>query len=68
MDGDDQTAASYYAKALELDPDYRQALVNLVGLEMYRGNFNSASEYIRRLKKAYPNDQEIKELSNRLKM
>jgi Flp pilus assembly protein TadD len=68
MDGDDQTAASYYAKALELDPDYRQALVNLVGLEMYKGNFNSASEYIRRLKKAYPNDQEIKELSNRLKM
>ncbi len=63
MDGDDQTAATYYKKALQLDPDYRQALINLIGLELYKGNFEQGRKHMQHLLKAYPNDEEINALS-----
>ena len=66
MDGDERSAKAMYTKALQLDPDYRQALINLVGLELYNGNPAEAQKYMLRLEKAYPNDEEIKELKNRI--
>lgn len=66
MHGDGQGAKTMYTKALQLDPDYKQALINLVGLEMYNGNTAEAKKYMLRLQKAYPNDEEIKALKNRI--
>lgn len=66
MDGDERSAKAMYTKALQLDPDYRQALINLVGLELYNGNPAEAQKYMLRLEKAYPNDEEIKALKNRI--
>ena len=67
MDGDDRNAKAMYTKALQLDPDYRQALINLVGLELYNGKSAEAQKYMLRLEKAYPNDAEIKALKERIR-
>ncbi|MFN5371965.1 MAG: tetratricopeptide repeat protein, partial [Bacteroidia bacterium] len=66
MHGDGQSAKTMYTKALQLDPDYKQALINLVGLELYNGRTSEAQKYMLRLEKAYPNDEEIKALKNRI--
>ncbi len=67
LDGDERSAKAMYTKALQLDPDYRQALINLVGLELYNGNPAEAQKYMLRLEKAYPNDEEIKALKDRIR-
>lgn len=66
MHGDSQGAKTMYTKALQLDPDYRQALINLVGLEIYNGRLAEAQKYMARLQKAYPYDEEIKALKNQI--
>ena len=67
MDGDDRSAKTMYNKALQLDPDYRQALINLVGLELYNGNAVEAQKHLRHLQKAYPNDEDVKALQRQIK-
>jgi hypothetical protein len=67
MHGDGQGAKTMYTKALQLDPDYKQALINLVGLELYNGHTSEAQKYMLRLQKAFPNDEEIKALKNRIR-
>jgi Tfp pilus assembly protein PilF len=67
MDGDDRSAKTMYNKALQLDPDYRQALINLVGLELYNGNAAEAQKHLRHLQKAYPNDEDVKALQRQIK-
>ncbi len=66
LNGDEQTAENCYRKALDLNPDYTQASVNLAGLYAYRGNNVEARTLLNKILKREPNNLQIKDLLKKI--
>lgn len=59
---DVQLAEKYYLKALSLDPDQLQAIINLGALNLIKKDFTSAKKYAERAEKISPNNEQVKML------
>jgi Tfp pilus assembly protein PilF len=66
LEGDDKKAEAFYTKALSLDPDDDQALLNMAGLYLYRRNETDALKMINRCIKAHPDNQQAIQLKQQL--
>src|SRR5262249_27922995 len=53
-------AEQLYHNALALDPDNEQALLNMAGLYIYRGNFTAARQALETLLKKVPGNEQAK--------
>jgi len=59
-------AGEYYKKALALDPDYEQALLNQAGLYLFMKKPVDAEKILRRVLKRNPDNTKARELVNQL--
>lgn len=66
QDKDTEKALTYYNKALALDPDYRQAILNKAGLFIYTGKTDAAKKLLNSFIKRYPDNKKATELLNQL--
>jgi tetratricopeptide (TPR) repeat protein len=66
-DHDIQKADAYYDKALKLDPDNEQALLNKSGILLYRGEKIKSKKMLEHLLAIYPDNLKAKEIFNSLK-
>lgn len=67
MDGHPHKADLCYEKALRLDPDHPQTLLNAIGLQLHLRKPMEASRLIQRMLKRYPKDPRALALQNQLK-
>ncbi len=67
LNQDIKTANTLYDKALALDPDYEQALLNKAGLLMYQKQFKKAEKYLKRILKKNPDNKQAKNILEQLK-
>ena len=65
-DGDTQKAMELYNRALDLDPDYDQAILNKAGLLLYNGKKEAAKILLLKYKKRKPENIKITELLNKI--
>jgi tetratricopeptide (TPR) repeat protein len=65
--GDYKSAESLYFKALALDPDYEQLLLNIAGLCAYKKEFKQSEKYLNRLLKKHPNNTQAKQALQQIK-
>lgn len=65
-EGDTSQAMRYYNKALELDPDYEQAILNKIGLLMFTGKTESAKTELKNFLKRNPEHPQARALLNKL--
>lgn len=66
LEGDLQTAESLYDRALALDPDYQQALVNKIAVRLARGDENEAQNLVDRLLRLNPDHPVGRDLQRKL--
>ena len=66
LNHDDKQAEIMYDKALSLSPDYKQALLNKVGLFIYRQDLASARKVLNEMLHSDPNNQEAKALLQKI--
>ena len=59
-------AKLYYNKALSLNPDDEQALMNMVGLHIYRKEYKEALKYIERTLKVNNKNKQAQQLKLQL--
>ena len=59
--GDIKSCELYYFKALALDPDYEPLLLNLAGYYAYKKDYKKSQNYLLRLLKKNPNNQQAKQ-------
>ena len=52
-------AKKNYQKALDIDPDYLQALINLAGIYYMEGNKKEAKRLLQRALKIEPNHRQV---------
>lgn len=64
---DDKTAANMYEKALQLDPDYQPALMNMAGLFIYQNKKKEAVDVLQKVVKLDVTNQQAKQLIQQLK-
>jgi hypothetical protein len=64
--GDAATAEKYYLKALQLDPDYEQVLVNLCGLYLGQKKKKEYEKVRFHLQKKYPGNPVLKQIPEKL--
>jgi tetratricopeptide (TPR) repeat protein len=64
--GDDQTAERFYQEALQDDPLYDEALLNQIGLLLYRGKKTEAKKQLQSFIKRYPEHLQARQLLNSL--
>lgn len=64
--GDDQTAALLYREALKEDPWYEEALLNQIGLMLFRGQKAEAKKQLKIFLKRYPQHLQARQLLNSL--
>ncbi len=62
MDNDSIAAAKMYNRALALDPDYAQAIMNKAGLFMLQGKEKEAQLLLKRYLKQKPDDSTVTEM------
>jgi hypothetical protein len=67
LNGDAQKADQLYDKALALDPDYELALLNKAGLYAYMKQYAKALEYVNRVLKKNPKNEQAKQVQAQLK-
>lgn len=60
-------AEALYNKALSIDPDYEQLLLNIAGLYAYKKDFKKSEDYLNRILKRNPNNQQAKQALNQIK-
>lgn len=65
-DHDVETADRYYEKALSLDPDNPQALINRAGTQVFKGNIREARNYLKSVLLLNPANRQAKELLSRI--
>jgi tetratricopeptide (TPR) repeat protein len=65
--GNVKEAESLYFKALAFDPDYEALLLNIAGLYAYKKDFKQAENYLNRLLKRYPNNEQAKQALQQIK-
>lgn len=66
LKGDLAKAEEYYRKALGLNPDYGQAVVNLSGLLMMQNRKQEALTLVNRYLKRFPNDAAMQDVLKRI--
>jgi Flp pilus assembly protein TadD len=62
LDGDVNRAENFYRKSLALDPDYQPALLNLVGLHLYRNEIMDAKKLLQAIIKKHPLNSQAQEI------
>jgi tetratricopeptide (TPR) repeat protein len=67
LDGHPHKADLCYEKALRLDPDHPQTLLNAIGLQLHLRKPMEASRLIQRMLKRYPQDARALALQNQIK-
>ncbi len=60
LEGDYQSAESYYNLAIDLDPDYEQALVNKAAIRLLNNDRNTALKLLRRVLGINPDNRQAK--------
>ena len=60
-------ARNCYNKALALNPDYDQAIINSAGLFAFQGDFNQAEEVLSKFLKKYPDNKKVAAVFQSLK-
>lgn len=60
--GDDQRAEYWYRRGMALDPDNQAAIMNMIGLHLYRGKKSEAKKMLLDVLKKYPNHQQARQL------
>lgn len=55
-------AEALYNQALSIDPDYKQALLNKAGLYIYKKQYSSAREILKRILLKYPDDVQANQM------
>ncbi|MBL0340489.1 MAG: tetratricopeptide repeat protein [Bacteroidetes bacterium] len=66
QDGDTSKAMQFYNRALELDPDYDQAILNKAGLYMYTGKKEKAKTLLIKYLERRPGHPKVTELLNKI--
>ena len=64
--GDVNTAERLYQEALSEDPLYEEALLNQIGLMLYKGQRNEAKKQLKNFLKRYPEHLQAQQLLNSL--
>jgi tetratricopeptide (TPR) repeat protein len=62
VNNDVERADEYYNKALALDPDYEQAMLNKAGLKIYKHQYKEAQQLLQRIIKKNSNNVQAKDL------
>lgn len=62
-----ETANIYYDKALALNPDYEQALLNKAGWLIYKKKYPQAKEFVEKVLKKNPKNEKAKEVLKQIK-
>ena len=65
-EGEATQAEGWFEKALQLDPDWTDALFNLALLRLDRGDVESARPLVGRLSRLLPEDAEVERLHARV--
>jgi Flp pilus assembly protein TadD len=60
--GDEQRAEYWYRRGMALDPDNQAAIMNMIGLHLYRGKKAEAKRMLLDVLKKYPNHQQARQL------
>jgi hypothetical protein len=66
LDNDTVKARELYTRALDLNPDYENAMLNMTGLYIYRGRIKEAKEQLRLVLKKNPANEQAKMLLQNL--
>ena len=64
--GDYRNGETYYQKALALNPDYEQALMNQAGIYLQRNEIAKAKGLLQKVLKKNPNNEQAKGILGQL--